>query len=453
MIFSDDNSYAILPESKTFVVLGNTAMASSPMSKLAPLGAVAPTSPQLAAEVDSQNWYIPWGEGNRFPLDVIDVIKKDPVIPQLIRWKASVAAGRGVRAVQVTDIDSTGQETYEVLKDPEIKAFQSNPQIYRWLIEAYTDLYSLQNQGSEMIISKDRSKITNIIHQEMKYARYLERKKGVVTEVCLNANWPSVQEKDQYSTILPVIDIYGLDPIAQVREASNKYKFWYPGSYPSPGDDLYQTPTWWSLEKSEIMSIRRAIPKFKKSLLERRMMLVWHVEIPGTYWAMRFPGFEKKSEAEKRAIHKKVLKDINDNLTNPNNSGKAFFSEYAIGLDGKELGHWKINQLTDNQKEGKDLADFHESTANVFYAFGVDPTLPGFASSEMGQRSGGSDKREAWLLYQESIISDRQLITAQLDFIAEYNGWKTKYPDFKFIHIDKVLTTLDTGKGTQKVVS
>ncbi len=451
MIFSEDNAYAILPESRAFVVLNGSGSGAGRQIQFT--GAVNPTSPQLKTEVESQNWFIPWGDGNRLPLDILDVVNKDPVIPQLIRWKSSVAAGRGVRAVQVMDIDSNGQELLQVINDPDIKTFQSNPQIYRWLIEAYTDLYTFQNQGSEMIISKDRSKITNIVHQEMKYTRYLAREKGLVTNVCLNANWPAAEEDDQYSTILPVIDIYGLDPVAQVRDSSKKFKFWYPGSYPSPGDDLYQTPTWWSLEKSEIISIRRAIPKFKKSIMERRMMVLFHVQIPSNWWELTYPGFTKKTEAEKRKIYKDVVRQINNQLTNPENAGKALVSTYQMTIDGKKAGGWEITPIDDKSKEGKDLADFHESTANVFYGFGVDPTLPGFASSEMGQRSGGSDKREAWLLYQESIISDRQLITSQLDFIAEYNGWKARYPDFKFVHIDKVLTTLDTGAGTRKVVS
>lgn len=454
MIFADDYSSVILPEGKAFVVLGNTAMATSPMGRqLSFSGAVAPTSPQLATEVNSQNWYIPWGQGNQLPQEMLNVIKKDPVMPQLIKWKASVAAGRGVRAVQVIDVDQNGQEIYRFINDPEIKAFQSNPQIYRWLLEAYTDIYSLGNQGSEMILSKDRNKFTNIVHQEMKYARYLERKNGVVTNVCLNANWPSVQENDKYSTILPVIDIYGLDPVEQVRQDTNKYKFWYPGSYPSAGDDLYQVPSWWSLEESGIMAIRRAIPKFKKSMLERRMMLLYHVQIPASWWDLRFKGFRDKTEQEKRTIQRKVLSDLNKALTDPENAGKAFLTEYDVDLNGKEKGVWKIVPIKDGEKDGKYLEDFHESTANVFYGHGVDPTLPGFASSEMGQRSGGSDKREAWLLYQESIISDRQIVTSQLDFMAEYNGWKSRYEDFKWIHLDKVLTTLDTGAGTKKVVS
>jgi hypothetical protein len=37
--------------------------------------------------------------------------------------------------------------------------------------------------------------------------------------------------------------------------------------------------------------------------------------------------------------------------------------------------------------------------------------------------------------------------------VALYNGWHTRHENLTFVFRDTVLTTLDQGKGTQKVLS
>lgn len=444
MIFSDNMGEAFLPDAKAYVVMEGQSEKT--------VGA-QPSMPIKDVEHMQSQFYIPWGVGNLFPEDVLGVIKKDPAMPQLIRWKASVAAGRGLRAVEVIDLDSEGNDIYKPINDLEIKSFYESPQLYRWMLEAYTDLYTFQNQGSELILTKDRSKIVQLVHQEMRYARFAERNDdGILDKIILNANWPRVNEVDEYSTEVPVIDIYNYDPIEQVKQGKD-YKYWYPGSYPAAGDDVYQTPTWWGLVESKWQDVRKQIPIFKKFLIKNRMHILYQIHIPALYWSSIYKDWNSKTPAERAKLKKAKLDELNKFLTNPENAGKAFASDYFINeQNGNEYGKWEIKNFKDGEKEGKHLEDFQESTANMFYAFGVDPTLPGFASKDIGSRSGGSDKREAWLIYKEAIIPDRHMITEQAMFVAQYNGWIKRYPNLKLIHIDKVLTTLDTGAGTKKTV-
>jgi hypothetical protein len=45
------------------------------------------------------------------------------------------------------------------------------------------------------------------------------------------------------------------------------------------------------------------------------------------------------------------------------------------------------------------------------------------------------------------------MLLEPLDFVAEYNGWKERYPGLTFKFRDTILTTLDTGAGTKPVAA
>ena len=131
---------------------------------------------------------------------------------------------------------------------------------------------------------------------------------------------------------------------------------------------------------------------------------------------------------------------------------EAGLFRYQAGADSQGWVH--SSAVTDSMLDGKYVEDNLEAAANIFYALGVDPTIVGFAGgSKQGARSGGSDKREAYLIALQMMMPMRDMILEPLEFIAEYNGWKARHPNLRFRFRDTILTTLDTGAGTAKKLS
>jgi hypothetical protein len=107
-----------------------------------------------------------------------------------------------------------------------------------------------------------------------------------------------------------------------------------------------------------------------------------------------------------------------------------------------------INVLEDKSGESKYNEDYSDGQANLLYALGTDPSLFGFQSKDI-QRSGGSDKRQAFDIFIAKSTPYRSRILSPLKFIAEYNGWTKRFPRLTFKFRDTLLTTLDTGGSTK----
>lgn len=439
-----EGSMAILPEARAVAYMADELNPSA-----LSLGA-APSRPFQSRERIYQD-AISWGEGNRLPLDILAEVRIDPSIEEIIKWKSKISVRRGVTAMQVVDHDDKGNEVLKYIKDAEVQGFFSSTQFKRWHLETFMDLYTFQNAGSELILSKDRSKILQLVHQEVMYSRFQKRDaSGRIANMLLSADFPYVADRDVAK--IPLIDPYSYTNLADVRDGKD-FKYWYPTNFPSIGDnDLYQTPSWWGFVKSGWKDLRKMIPKAKAAMMKNRMLILYMIEIPSTYWKSQHPNWDSLSKEDRIQIKKDKLTEVNEFLTNVENHGKGLITEFPVDETGKAYQGWKITPIGDKAKEGMYNDDFQEITALLFYAFGVDPTLAGFASKEMGSRSGGSDKREALLIYEETIQPERELALEAPLFVAQYNGWTQKYPGFKLVHTDKVLTTLDTGGGTKKVV-
>jgi len=89
---------------------------------------------------------------------------------------------------------------------------------------------------------------------------------------------------------------------------------------------------------------------------------------------------------------------------------------------------------------------------------GQNPTISGAGKAGSGQqRSGGSDIREGDLVETSVLNLERNVFMEPLylmrDFNREVGGISEWSEDLVFRVRDTVLTTLDTGAGTKKVVS
>ena len=122
---------------------------------------------------------------------------------------------------------------------------------------------------------------------------------------------------------------------------------------------------------------------------------------------------------------------------------------YALikGIGGSSDGRYK--SIYAPRPHGQALA-----MQRAYDEAGFDPSTVGLITSMGGARSGGSDKREGWLIDKSRLAPFRNFITEPLNFAARYNGWQEQYGGWlRFRWRDTILTTLDTGAGSKKIVS
>ena len=396
--------------------------------------------------------YVPWGDANDFPQQVLKRGRRSTIIPQALNWKANLIS-RKVRPY-IVDEDDKGKEILQAVKDPEILAFLDTRHFKRYVRESANDIFWFLNIFPELILSKDRKKITHILPIEAAYCRLSKQNsRGVSEHVYVNGNWPYAMYNDDETTKIRSLDPYEYDLVNWTRDQhTDTFKFIYPSSYPTPGNTFYQLAHWDGIRASGWLDVLEKVPEVKKYMFENQITIRYHIQIPREYWPNEYGSvWEKATPEERDAIRMAKMKQINNRIVGAKNSGIALITEFGVSsIDGRTVEGWKIEAIPDKLKDGAHLADNMEATSHLLYSLGLDPTLVGFASKEMGSRSGGSDKRESLLIYLSQLDPYRDVLYEPLDFIAEYNGWKAKYPGLEFRSKQTILTTLDTGAGSKE---
>lgn len=403
---------------------------------------------------------MPWGDGNDFPQRLTELYNKDPLIPPTLGKVTAMIQGRGIMAV-LEEIDEEGNEVVRPVPPgtptgKRINAFITSVDFRRYLREMSADAAWFFNGFPELILSKDRSEIVQIHPLNCEEVRWCRMKPdGSLPYVFVNANWPRCNDSSATTARVDAIDPYRWDRIEALREGSS-YNVVYPILYPTPGKRYYALPHHYSIVESGWLDIHLAVPEFKKYLMKNQMTIKYHWKVDKDYWGLTYgEKYLKGTTAEKMAIKKTWLNQMNKSLTDVSRAGNSILTETSWdSVRNAYRDHITVTPIADLMTDGKYVDDNMEAAANILYALNLDPTLVGFAGgSKTGARSGGSDKREAYLIALQMLNPFRDMLIEPLHFIAEYNGWKADYPNLSFRFRDTILTTLDTGAGTKKVIS
>jgi hypothetical protein len=433
----------------------------------------------------------PWGEDNRFPQNIERQMAYCGVGKSALDWKARALYGNGIIPGKVVDYEDEGKkEIFQPLKrseNKEVYEFIENRRYLRFMLEFLQDWTWYNNCFPEMIFSNDGSKITGIVHQESCDSRYMQMNdQGEIETAYLSKLWGA--PRDQYATFDPEKKLKGLssdikeltevdnkfikalhcvdmyDPLKSLKAIAEKLKSKkglksaiLPVNYPSVNKTYYQVPAWDGARLAGWVEIASKIPSLIKKLFEKGTKAIKnHIEVPESYFERTY-GFEvwhKKSDTEQRDARISLLKQFEEFLTGEENSFKSFISFFDVDPHNKtEYGRIKITPIEDKVTLDKELITQSAADLQILIAAGVHPSL--FSAGMTGSmlRSGGgsgSDIREAFLVYMAQLNLERNVMLEPLYAVRDYNAWDQ---DIVFRVRDTVLTTLDKGKGTEKVIS
>ncbi|OIN56778.1 hypothetical protein [Arsenicibacter rosenii] len=396
-----------------------------------------------------------WGDDNALPQRIIELYNRDPIIPATLGKLMTMLVGRGIMAVQET-IDDNGKDKDIRVNDLQINRFLRSIQTKQYLREMSGDLSWFFNGFPEMILSRDRSEIVQIHPlnaEECRYGKMTDA--GDLPYVYLSSEWEKGYTREPKQ--LSAIDPYRIDRVDWLRDSS-LYKCVYPLKFPTPGKRVYALPHHYAIVESGWLDVHLAIPTFKKFLLKNQISIKYHWKIDFEYWKVRYGEIWDKADAKKRMqIQRDWITEQTRALANMEKSGVSIVTPMAYDPRDQKAQQReliKIEEIKDSSKEGKYIEDNLEAAANIFYALGLDPVISGFAGGDkMGSRSGGSDKREGYLIALQMLNFFRDLLLEPIQFVAEYNGWTDRHPDLAFRFKDTILTTLDTGAGSAKKLS
>ncbi len=433
-----------------------------------------------------------WGEDNRFPQNIENQMAWCGTGKAALGWKANALYGAGIIPGKIVDYkleeNNTISEVFEPLKrkseTEEIFRFLNNRQMFRFFLEYLLDWVWYGNCFPEAIFSNDCTKITHFVHQESNDCRFKQMNDdGIIDTVYISKLWGMAKNQfakfdpdkkveglvenprvltnadRKYIKQLDCIDMY--DYKNSAKEIADKLKnnkglksAIFPTNYPSPNKTYYQVPAWDGARLSGWVEIACKIPSILKAYLKKGQKIQFHIEIPETYFENKFTKeiWREMNEAKRKEAREDLLKRMDKFLTDDKSDFSTFTSFFDVEPREKtEYGRIKITAIESKYNLDKEILGSSAADVQILTAMGLHPTLIGAGTVGTGtQRTGGSDQREAFLIYNALLNLERQVAFEPLYLARDFNEWGE---DIVFRVIDTKLTTLNQNKGTEKTVS
>jgi hypothetical protein len=378
-----------------------------------------------------------------------------------LKYKLQLFMGQGIFPCKITGFDDQGNETIEVIRETGIVNFIRSRMVRRYLQNAFRDVLKYGMAFPELIFNEDGSKIAGINVINARHCRFAEAKNGAIDTMVVSEKFTdpsglssSTPSENEFRK-LTVLDSY--DPDADLermrlgRKIAGK-NFVYPiGNYFS-NNDYYPTPDWLTAYNAGWFEISAKVPEFLKKVYINQITWLWHVKIPYAYWEKKYPTNEYRDKKAREALIQADMDTIEQNLTGTEGARKAIFTMFELNNQGKPEEQWIIEPLDNKYKSDQQMIESAVADSNILFSIGVNPTTMGAGLPGAGPyagKTGGSDIRESFLINVALAWLDRQNVLDPLETMLSFNGVK----DVELRFRNTILTTLDQGKGTQKVVS
>lgn len=362
-----------------------------------------------------------WGTDNLWPQNTYKLIRKDDILPALIKWKTDVIYGGGL--VYGIEFMQNDKRVFKELMIDEIDAWLEETDIDLYLNEAPRDFYSYGNFYPKLIPSVNAKNIAYLYAQDAQTCRMGKQgNNGHIHQVLTHGDW---ENASLASKTYPAVDRYG-NVQKQIAAMGQKH-FMLPMFLRINGNVAYETPTWYGIVEGGWLELSQQIPIFKKTKMANSAVLRLHIQINEKYFTDRYPGWnsdKKKYTPEKvQEILSTEATALLDSISGHDKAGKLLMSGFKITPDGRTEEMIKITRL-DNEKEGGDyIEDSQESDYKKIRAFNVPPVLYGSTPGAKNLAGSGSEGRVAMNHYIMTNFADQKRVLYPLQVIATRNNW------------------------------
>ena len=397
--------------------------------------------------------FVNWGSGNDFPGEALKTIRKTGVLNAGLKFMRNFTLGQGIFPCRVTGYNTDGSEILEVVSDPDLTRLLNSRMVRRYLANSARDIFKFGRAFPQLLPNEDGSRLVGINTVNAQYSRVSKKERGIIKKVAVSGDFPDSPSAGNY-TLYDMLDDY--DPLwdLQARRIDKKISgksFIYPLRDEWDNNEYYPLPVWYSAKEAGWIDIANQVPAFLKKMYENQITVKWHIRIPYAYWDKMYPKTEFKDITERRKLIQAEMDKIEETLTGAEGANKAVFSGFELGASGKAEEKWEIEALDNKNNADDKLITSSAANSEILFALMINPNVfgAGMPGGTYAGNQGGSNIREAFLVNVAMAWLDRQTFLDPLECMLEYNG----ITDVQLRFRNTILTTLDSGGGTKKVIS
>jgi hypothetical protein len=393
-----------------------------------------------------------WGDDNDFPQKADGIIARTGVLNTGLKFVRNLTMGQGIYPCTVEGIDDSGNEVLRPVEQPGVRDFLNSRIVRRYMEKILRDYLKFGVGFVQLIPSVTGQSFAGINTLNALYARLTELKDNV--QHCIfSGKFPDSPSNS--FTAMRVLADYDPSWDLELLKAENRIKnqsFVFPVRDSWSSNDHYSCPVWWSAFLSGWIDIAHHVPRFLLKAYKNQVTLKWHIQIPYSFWEKKFPYSDyPEGSNERRDVISKYMLSVENNLCGEENAEKPIITMYGVNESGKIDEEWKITALDYKSKEGDKLVTSAAANSEILFALMINPNVmgAGMPGGAYAGNQGGSNIREAFLVNVANAWIDRQNILDPLECYLRFNGIQGVELRFR----NTILTTLDTGAGTKKVLS
>lgn len=383
-------------------------------------------------KLSSGGEYMPWGQDNQMPYDILDMIEQDETINtcQQHNIKNCYAAG-----LEYLIPEGTPQSIAD-----EVHRFCTRNDMHSYYLGVCTDMKFWQFAVTVFTLNKKGDKIASIHRKEAMYCRFSPTGKN--RRYVYYAQWRDTQVPE---TVHKYVMLNQDDPLGDLEqyiksETNGEKQFAMVTRMPSPDSTYYPIPYYASLFKGKWYDIKRLIALAKYSKLKNAAPLKYIITISPQFWEELFDMAGVTSEEDRNTLVNQKKKEIMDFLTGAENSGRAVFTGAWIDPGtGKVNPHIHIECLEQGKEGGDWETDIQEAINMVCFVMGVHSNLVGSVPGKSQSNNSGSDKRELYMIAQLLNKPTHDLLLRPHKVLCSINQWDGIEPTCQIMQ----LTTLD----------
>lgn len=388
-----------------------------------------------------------WGPNNDFPQKLLKEVRLNGAALSGLRVSRKAHYGGGfVLAKEEYDGDKRTITPTTVKQYDKINKFWKLNQMKRFFKETINDLEYFAIAFPEYILSKDFNTINRVKRQKTAHCRFelMDKESRSVKHVYISSKWDdNAKVGTEYVDKVQLIDSYwSAEEVKEYCKKKKIHKFIRPIFYPLLDESYYPKAEWHTVFNNDWLAIANSIPKVKKSEIQDRLNINYHIEVFEEYFQREYiDDWEDFDADKKQEIRREFIDTLTEKLSGAEKGGQSIMSMIYKDDDGKPQPGLKITTIDKKKNDGIHLQDTSAGNQEILTAIGVDPSLigAGIPGGKLGAGSG-SDKREAWLILSALMKTNRETTLEPFEFIQEYNGWDDKLiGGFE----NTVLTTLD----------
>ncbi len=397
----------------------------------------------------------PWGEDNKLPAQVMDMIGKSEVVGTNNHFNVLMSYGQGVKPLlKLPDGDKF---KYTDCTDERVLEFFEDNDIPGYFLEQCSDLSTFFNVFPEIILTADYKRIYSLRHKEAVYSRFgVADKNGNIINHYYSSKWGDGANEDN---ITQTAVLSKFNTLKDLREKAAKRvktpRFILPINFPTPGKFYYARPPFWSIFRSGSYDFSTMIWEFKKALLKNGLKHKYIIYVSEQYWSKIFDEekIDTNDPVKVKERKEEELKKFKDFISDGNSSGKGMMIHKKMVPSGNtaiEEKYITIEKVPLDLQGGEYLEDSSEVSNMISYAMSVHPNLIGSAPGKSGGAMSGTDKRELFMIKAALMKPYRDRLLKPLYLVKRFNNWPA---NLEFIVPDYEFTTLDKNKsGKQEVI-